>query len=68
VKNGENGILISSSNPSNINESLVIAYKNIEMRKKALEINKTIVRERFDSKKNNAFFISEYRRLIDKKH
>ena len=68
VKNGENGILISSPNPSNVNESLITAYKNIEMRKKALEINKTIVRERFDSKKNNAFFISEYRRLIGKKH
>jgi glycosyltransferase involved in cell wall biosynthesis len=64
VENGENGILISSQDPSDVAKSMIAASENMELRKKAFEANPALARDRFDARKNSAVFLDTYRRLI----
>ncbi len=64
VKNGENGILLSSKDPSDVAHAMIAANENMELRKKAFEANPALARDRFDARKNSAAFLDAYRRLI----
>ncbi len=64
VENGENGILISSQDPSDVARAMIAANENVELRKNAFEVNPALARDRFDARKNSAAFLDTYRRLI----
>jgi glycosyltransferase involved in cell wall biosynthesis len=66
IEDKKNGMLINSEDPFIISKSIMESYENRQFRKNAYNINKAIVLERFDSRKNTDFFLSSYMNLIKK--
>lgn len=67
VENGRNGFLVKGENPAAYAEAIAAATGNNELRAAAARINRDIVLERADSRRNMRTIVQAYQTLIDGK-